>query len=94
MSLLGAVVAPGDVVWPLDADPLTESCLAFFLVEVVAETSPLVPPTVALALAAEPTLAEGPVVWAEGSVVCAGAVGCEAAGPIGAVGAAPWPPGA
>ena len=56
MVLFGAGVALGAVGW----DPLTEPCLAFFLVEVVPDASPgVVPPTVALALAAEPTLAEG-----------------------------------
>ena len=59
VALFGAGVAVGAA----GCDPFTEPCLAFFLV--VPEPLSVAPPTVALALAAEPTLADGSVVdWA------------------------------
>jgi hypothetical protein len=68
---------------PLGVDPFTAPGLVFFLavVEVVPEASGA-GPTVALALAAEPTLAEGSTVWsgAVGVVGAAGAVGVAAGG--------------
>jgi hypothetical protein len=74
--VFGAGVALGAMVEPLDIEPLTEPGLAFFLVvEVVPEASSVVvvPPMVALALAAEPTLADGSTVWAGAGVVACGA---------------------
>ncbi len=90
--LFGAGVAGAGVVAsfdiePLGVDPFTDPCFVFFLAVVVLDGSGVVPPTVALALAAEPTLADGSD--AAGAAGPAGATGAVGVAEAGAWGCAP-----